>query len=131
MQRNLWNIITACNVLKNATLSQVFFCHFSIVFKVLPVHLNRSLWLVAFKFMHAFIHQMKDADFWPNSLRQHWYQQWFQMISYFHVEKDLNRNEHLNLNLVIIGKCSRSNYQIIILAIFIAIITSIITITKR
>ena len=27
------------------------------------------------------------------------YHQWFQMMSFYHLEKDLNENEHLNLNL--------------------------------
>ena len=51
---------------------------------------------VPFKFMHIFIHEMKDADFWSipcgNAAA-------CQMLSYSHVAKDLNRNEQLNLNI--------------------------------
>ena len=54
---------------------------------------------VPFKFMHTFVPQMKDADFWPNSS---WWPCWYtsdcQIMSYSHVEKDVNSNEQLKLN---------------------------------
>ena len=73
MQGSLWKSISAYNVSKNAALPHVSFCHnlriapknfwsFSKFFQ--SISASHS---VPFKFMHAFIHQIKDADFWSNS----------------------------------------------------------------
>ena len=73
MQENIWKIVAVCYVSKNAALPQVFFCYtlrtvpknfqsFSTFFQSISTNLS-----VPFKCMHAFIYQMKDADFWSNS----------------------------------------------------------------
>ena len=93
--------------LKIAALPQVFFYHIlRIVSKgfrsFVKFHSISTGHSIPFKFMHVFIQQMKDADFWPNN-------SWTrgnavdtanscQMITLPHVEKDLNSNEHFNLN---------------------------------
>ena len=88
--------IAACNISNNAALLQMFFCHFSILFKVFSVHFNKSLWFHSNSCMFLYT-KWKMQIFNPIAYGNVDTASDSQMISYFHVH--LNRNEHLNLNL--------------------------------
>ena len=95
IQRNIWKIIGACNISKTAAFPQVFFCHVLILFKVFLVHFSKSVWyhsnscmLLYTKWKVIFDHIARGNVDTASGC---------QMMSYPHV--DLNRNEHLNLNL--------------------------------
>ena len=70
MQENHWKIVAACTPSKTAALPQLFFWH---ILRTVPKEFGSFSKLfqsisksqsVPFKFMYAFIHQMKDVDFW-------------------------------------------------------------------
>ena len=108
MQRKLWKTIKASNASKNAALPQVFFSHilrtvlkdfqsFSKFFQSIS-----TIHSVSFKFMSAsnrctkwkmYIFNSKARGNTADTANG------CQMMSYYHVKKDLNRNECLNLNL--------------------------------
>ena len=73
MQGNLWKIIAAYNFSRNAVLRQAFFCHILRTVQKDFRSLSKFFQSIStsrsgpFKFMHAFIYQMTDADFRPNS----------------------------------------------------------------
>ena len=102
-------IIAVCNVSKNAALPQVFFCHtlgtvpqdfrsFSKTLSSIPLqqvtlyHLNLCMLYTPNK-RCRFTTQQLVAMLHADTTYA------FQTMSYANVEKDINRNEHLNLNL--------------------------------
>ena len=96
MQENFRKNIAACNISKNATSTGIFLPFFY-PFQSFFSPLIQQVTLVPFKFMHAFIHQMKMQIFDPIARGNIDTTSACQMMSYSHI--DLNNNEHLNLNL--------------------------------
>ena len=110
-RENLWKVIGGCHISKNSALPQVFFCH--ILRKAAKDFQSFSKYFPSistshtgpFKFMHALYNKWKIQIFDPIVRGNADNASGRQMMSYSNVEKDLNRNKHLNLNLINTAAC--------------------------
>ena len=137
--RETFAIISACNVSKNAALSRVFFCHvlrivskdFSKFFQFISTSLSlyySNLCLLSYT-------EWKMQIFDPIACGNALYTvDGYQMMSYSHKEKYLNRNKHLNLKFWIkhlINCCLTLSKQLLLLPKEVKSLTLSVPITEE